>query len=150
MEPPHRPTGRSLGRPGDSCSVDFRVRYAEVDAMGYLHHSRYWVYFEQVRTELLRQHGFRYRDLEAEGVLFVVYTARIKFFAPLRYDDLATVTARVIRMTRTRVDHAYEIHCDGMKTCEAETTLACVGRDGQPILMPESLWSSPGSDCTNR
>ncbi len=134
-------TGRNIGQPGDRCSVDFRVRYAECDAMGYLHHARYWEYFEQARTELLRQHGFRYRDLEAEGVLFVVYQAAIKYILPIRYDDLVTVTVVVDRMTRTRVDHSYQIHRDNEKTCEATSTLACVGRDGKPILMPDSLWS---------
>lgn len=134
-------SGRAIGRPGDSCTVEFRVRYTECDPMGYLHHSRYWEYFEQARTELLRQHGVRYRDLEAQGVLFVVYQASIKYLLPIRYDDLVRVTVVVRRMTRTRVDHTYEIHREGEKTCEASTTLACVGRDGRPILMPDSLWS---------
>ena len=34
-----------------------RVRYAETDRMGLLHHANYLVYFEQCRTELLRQQG---------------------------------------------------------------------------------------------
>jgi len=124
----------------DRCTVEFRVRYAECDAMGYLHHARYWEYFEQVRTELLRKNGIRYRDLEARGVLFVVYKAACKYLAPIRYDDVVVVTATVTRLTRTRVDHAYEIHRQDERTCEASTTLACVGRDGRPIVMPDSLW----------
>lgn len=121
--------------------VEFRVRYAECDAMGYLHHSKYWEYFEHVRTELLRANGFRYRDLEEQGVLFVVYKAACKYILPIRYDDLVNVTATVTRVTRTRVDHAYRVEKDRQWACEATTTLACVGRDGRPILMPETLWS---------
>lgn len=121
--------------------MDIRVRYAECDAMGYLHHARYWEYFEQVRTELLRNHGFRYRDLEREGVLFVVYKAQCHYLAPIRYDDVARVTAVVARITRTRVDHTYAVHVDGVQTTTAATTLACVGREGKPILMPDHLWS---------
>ena len=56
--------GSTFGQTGDRCSVEFRVRYAECDPMGYLHHAKYWEYFEHVRTELLRQNGVRYRDLE--------------------------------------------------------------------------------------
>jgi acyl-CoA thioester hydrolase len=134
-------SGRAIGRPGEWCELDFRVRYAECDPMGYLHHARYWEYFEQVRTELLRRHGFRYRDLEAEGVLFVVHQAAIKYLSPIRYDDVVTVSATVARMTRTRVDHVYEVRREGIKLCEASSTLVCVGRDGKPTLMPESLWS---------
>jgi acyl-CoA thioester hydrolase len=131
---------RTLGQPGTSCTMDIRVRYAECDAMGYLHHAKYWEYFEQVRTELLRRQGFRYRDLEEQGVLFVVYKAECRYLSPIRYDDIARVTAAVSRITRTRVDHTYDIRVENVKTTEASTTLACVGRDGRPILMPDHLW----------
>ena len=134
-------SGSTFAQTGDRCSVEFRVRYAECDPMGYLHHAKYWEYFEHVRTELLRQNGFRYRDLETEDVLFVVYKAACKYLLPIRYDDLITVTAQVARITRTRVDHTYVVEVNDQRACEASTTLACVGRDGQLRLMPEALWS---------
>ena len=133
--------GMTFGQTGDRCSVEFRVRYAECDPMGYLHHAKYWEYFEHVRTELLRQNGVRYRDLETKDVLFVVYKAACKYLLPIRYDDLVTVTAQVARITRTRVDHTYVVELAGQRACEASTTLACVGRDGRPRLMPDALWS---------
>ena len=49
--------------------MTIRVRYPEVDAMGYLHHSRYFQYFEMGRVELLRSLGHAYADLERSGVL---------------------------------------------------------------------------------
>lgn len=122
-------------------ACEFRVRYAECDAMGYLHHARYWEYFEHVRTERLRQSGFRYRDLEAAGTLFVVYKAAIKYLLPIRYDELVVVTCKLDRATRARVDHSYVIERDGVRTTEATSTLACVGRDGRPKPMPEDLWA---------
>lgn len=131
----------SIGREGQSHTCEIRVRYAETDAMGLLHHAKYWEYFEIVRTDLLRANGFRYRDLEAEGVFFVVHKAACKYIQPIRYDDLVAVTATVQRITRTRVDHVYEMTRDGTRLCEASSTLACVGRDGRPILMPDHLWS---------
>jgi acyl-CoA thioester hydrolase len=123
-----------------SCEVQIRVRYAECDAMGVLHHARYFEYFEESRTELLRRNGFRYRDLESQGVFFVVYKLACRYHAPIRYDDVVTVVTRVERVTRTRVDHSYTILRDGLRLCEATSTLACVGRDGRPILMPDNLW----------
>jgi len=131
----------TLGEIGQAHRTEFRVRYAECDAMGYLHHARYWEYFEHARTEQLRANGFRYRDLERDGCLFVVYKAACRFILPIRYDDLVIVTVKVERISRTRVDHSYEIHRDGELTCQASSTLACVGRDGRPRLMPNTLWS---------
>ena len=120
--------------------VEVRVRYAECDAMGYLHHAKYFEYFELARTGLLRHKGHRYRDLEAEGVFFVVARIECRFKRPIRYDDVVVVRTEVTRTTRARVEHRYEILLDGVVCCEASSTIACVGRDGRPILMPEGLW----------
>ena len=131
----------TIGTKGDSHTTSIRVRYAECDAMGYLHHAKYWEYFEEVRTDLLRSNGFLYRDLEKAGTFFVVYKASCKYLTPIRYDDVVEVTVRVERISRTRVDHSYEIRREGELMCQASTTLACVGMDGRPKLMPDALWA---------
>ena len=118
-----------------------RVRYAKCDSLGYLHHSKYFDYLEEARTEALRAQGYRYRDMEAEGVFFVVAKLSCRYLRPIRYDDLVTVHTRIERFTRTRIDHAYKVMRDDALMAEATTTLACVGRDGQPIVMPDKIWS---------
>jgi len=129
--------------PPAAIDIEIRVRYAEVDPMGALHHSRYWVYFEMGRTELLRAGGIAYADLEREGVLFVVARCAAKFLQPARYDDLLVLTTRIVKMGAARIDHAYELKRkrDGLLLATAETTLACVGRDGQLQPIPESIRS---------
>lgn len=127
--------------PAQSCDIEIRVRYAEVDQMGVVHHSRFWVYLEMGRTELLRQAGAAYRDLEAAGVFFVVAKCSAKFLAPARYDDLLTLTTRIVRVGAARIDHAYELKrkSDGLPVLTAETTIACVNRDGQIIPIPDFI-----------
>ena len=126
----------------DQAEVQIRVRYAECDSMGVLYHGRYWEYLELARTELLRINGVRYRDLEADGIFLVVYKCSCHYKAPIRYDDLVTVRARLDRLTRTRIEHAYEIIHKGQVCCRASTTLACVGQDGRPRIMPDVLWNA--------
>lgn len=123
-----------------SCELTIRVRYAESDPMGYLHHSKYFEYFEMGRTELLRQAGFRYRDLEARGFLFVVAKLECRFLSPARYDDELMLTTRIVRMTRARIDHSYTLRRDNVVLCEASSTLACVDRGGKLILIPEEFF----------
>ncbi|HEY3243519.1 MAG TPA: hotdog domain-containing protein, partial [Phycisphaerae bacterium] len=84
------------------------------------------------------------------GVFFVVYKLACRYHAPIRYDDVVTVVTRVERVTRTRVDHSYTILRDGVRLCEASSTLACVGRDGRPILMPEHLWGQIAAETTKK
>lgn len=124
----------------DSFEIQVRVRYVECDSFGLLHHARYFEYFEMARTELLRSRGIRYRDLEAQGVFFVMSHIECRYRAPVRYDDVVTIRTRLVRQTRTRVDHTYEMLVDGRLVTEAASTLACVGRDGRPRLMPEAMW----------
>ncbi len=118
-----------------------RVRYAECDQMGVLHHGNYAAFLEEARTEALRDQGFAYRDLETEGVFFVVAKMSTRYMKPIRYDDLVTVRTVVERFTRTRIDHLYELLVDRELKATATTTLACVGRDGKPMVMPDRIWS---------
>src|SRR5947209_16286020 len=90
-----------------------RVRYAETDRMGLLHHANYLVYFEQARTELLRSQGYSYKDLEDQGYLLVLTKLEIRYRWPARYDDLVTVRTTVVKTTAVRIDHKYEVFCDG-------------------------------------
>lgn len=126
-----------------SCELEIRVRYAECDPMGLLHHSKYFEYFEMGRTELLRAAGFRYRDLEEKGVLFVVAKTACTFKRPARYDDVLKLIVRIVRQTRARIDHEYTLLRDGVLLCEATTTLACVDRTGRPIPIPEEIVAPP-------
>lgn len=132
-----------MPQPVSSCELEIRVRYAECDPMGYMHHSRYFEYFEMGRTELLRAAGVRYRDLEEQGVLFVVARVACTFRRPARYDDLLKLQVRIVRQTRARIDHEYKLLRDGVVLCEATSTLACVDRSGRPIAIPEYVVAPP-------
>jgi len=119
--------------------IEIRVRYAECDPMGFLHHSKYFEYFEMARTELLRRTGVRYRDLEERGYLFVVAKVECRFRRPARYDDLLTLKVTITRLTRARIDHRYELYRDGLLLCEASSVLACVDRDVRVIPIPDDI-----------
>lgn len=119
--------------------ITIRVRYAETDRMGLLHHANYLVYFEQGRTELLRSQGLSYRDLEDQGFLLVLTKLEVRYRRPARYDDLLTLRTTVVRTTMVRIDHKYELLCDGQLLAEGTSTLACVDREGHPQALPDFL-----------
>ena len=127
--------------PLDSFTLEVRVRYAETDRMGVLHHSRMFVLLELARTEMLRRHGMNYRQMEDEGWFLVVSKAACTFKAPAHYDDVLLIDTKVVRMTHTRIDHAYRVtrQSNGDLVAEAETTLACVDREGNIQRIPDSL-----------
>ncbi len=116
--------------------IQVRVRYAETDRMGLLHHANYLVYFEQARTELLRQQGRTYKDMEAEGFFLVLSKVEVKYRSPAHYDDLLTIRTTVTRTSPVRLEHRYEVFRDGKLLAEGSTTLACVNREGKLQAMP--------------
>jgi acyl-CoA thioester hydrolase len=116
-----------------------RVRYAETDRMGLLHHANYLVYFEQARIDLLRQQGLTYRDIEDQGFLLVLTKVEVKYRRPGYFDDLLTIRTTVERTTAVRIDHRYEVLRGPELIAEGATTLACVDREGRPQALPEAL-----------
>jgi acyl-CoA thioester hydrolase len=129
-----------MSEPIASCQVEIRVRYAETDAMGVLHHAQHFVYFEQGRTELLRLNGVRYRDMEERGIFYVVARLECRYRAPARYDDLLTLTTTTERLTPVRVEHGYRLTREDRLLAEGHSTLVSVGRDGRPLALPDDLY----------
>jgi acyl-CoA thioester hydrolase len=89
--------------------TELRVRYAETDAMGIVHHASYLVWFEVGRTEYTRAMGFPYREVDRNGVRLVVVEACGRFHRAARYDDLVVVRTTVREVSRATVTFAYEV-----------------------------------------
>jgi acyl-CoA thioester hydrolase len=119
--------------------IQIRVRYAETDRMGLLHHANYLVYFEQARTELLRQMGRTYKDVEDAGFYLVLVKVEVRYRQPARYDDLLTLRTTVTRTTPVRIEHEYKVLRGNELLAEGSSTLACVDRAGILQAMPEWL-----------
>src|SRR5262245_12998271 len=105
-----------------SGEITVRVRYAETDRMGLLHHANYLVYFEQGRVELLRSNGYSYKDLEDQGYLLVLTKLEVRYHRPARYDELLTLRTSVVRTTMVRIDHRYELFHEGQLLTEGSST----------------------------
>ncbi len=137
----------SQNKDPDHCNIStgkisFRVRYCEVDRMNAVHHSQYAAYFEMGRTELLRDNGYDYRDLEDRGILLVIAKLEIRYKAPAQYDDILELITKIAKIDRVRIDHEYELirPKDNRLIAQAKTTLVHVDRTGKIQPVPEFLY----------
>jgi acyl-CoA thioester hydrolase len=121
--------------------LTLRVRYAETDAMGVVHHSHFLVWFESGRTELMRQAGCPYADMEREGYRMPVVEASCRYVSPARYDDLVTVETRVEDLTRVTARFSYRVEraSDGAVLATGSTRHAATDERGAPRRLPERL-----------
>ena len=73
------------------------VQYYETDRMGIVHHSNYIRWFEEARTDFLRNNGIVYSDLEQSGVMIPVVNVSCRFRTPARYDEWIEITTYEVR-----------------------------------------------------
>lgn len=89
-----------------------RVRYKETDQMGIAHHSNYLVWFEIGRTDLCREAGLAYTEIERRGFVLVVAEAGCRYRKPYRYDDLVIIRTRIEEGTSRSIRFGYELRSE--------------------------------------
>src|SRR5215212_4198776 len=95
--------------PVSSVESRARVRYKDTDQMGIAHHSNYIVWFEIGRTDLCRQAGIPYREIEERGKLLVVVEIRCRYKVPYRYDDEVVIRTSITEAGSRMLRFGYEL-----------------------------------------
>jgi acyl-CoA thioester hydrolase len=98
-----------------SNNLKIRVRYADTDAMKFVYYAKYFEYFEEGRSELLRSIGIPYTEIEKQGILIAVVEAYAKYRRSARYDDLLTVETTLAEMPVARIRLQYRVFSEGEK-----------------------------------
>jgi acyl-CoA thioester hydrolase len=101
-------------------TTDIRIRYADTDQMKFAYYGKFFEYFEQGRSDMLRSIGLPYTRVEEMGLFLPVIEAHASYKKAARYDDLLHVVT-VLRDTpvaRVRLD--YEVYKEGEKDLLAE------------------------------
>ena len=120
------------------CQTTFHVRYAETDAMGFVHHAVYLVWFEAGRSAFIREQGWSYADIEASGFYLVAGKLEARYSKAARYDQQVTVKTWIADYkTRTMT-----FGCEIVDTVSndvlfsATIKLVCLNATGQITRIP--------------
>jgi acyl-CoA thioester hydrolase len=116
-----------------------RVRFAETDAMGVVHHGRYLPYLEAARVEYLRHLGHPYTEWREAGVDAAVLEVFVQYRQALRFDDVVDVHVRLASTTRTTFQMAYLVTRDGDIVATGVTVHGAVTADGRATRLPAWL-----------
>ncbi|MFI5142884.1 MAG: acyl-CoA thioesterase [Thermoanaerobaculales bacterium] len=124
--------------------VRLRVRYAETDQMGVVHHAVYPVWFEVARSAFSHAVGVPYSDWERRGYLLMVAEVACRYRRPAHYDDEVVVWVRVRSVASRRVVFEYQVeNSAGSLLAEGETCHVVVDRaTGRPATLPADLRKS--------
>lgn len=124
----------------DWYETEVRVRYAETDAMGIVHHGNYLTWFEVGRSEFCRSRGFSYKQMEDDGgALLVVAETYIRYKSPAFYDDLLTIRLKIGEMRSRSLTFVYQIYrsSDNTLIAEGETLHLVTDRDRKVRQLPD-------------
>ena len=119
--------------------LNIRVSYRDTDKMGVVYYANYLVFFEMGRTELMRQIGFSYDDMEKQGLYFPVVNAQCNYHAPAHYDELITVETSICEIKNVTVTFAYKITLDGKILVTGTTKHPLVNYAFKPTRIPQNI-----------
>ena len=119
----------------------FRVRYAETDKMGVVYYANYLVWFEVARTTWLRDTGWSYREMEADGYMLPVVEAHCEYRQSARYDDELDIRATGVKLSPVRVRFNYDVVRveDRAVLASGYTVHASLDPTGRPRRLPERV-----------
>jgi acyl-CoA thioester hydrolase len=117
-----------------------RVRFAETDAMGIVHHSRYLPYLEETRVAYLRELGHPYAEMRSEGIDYAVLECFVRYRSPLRFDEQVDVHLSLASASRTSFQMDYLLTVDGGVRATGVTVHGCITTTtGRPTRLPDWL-----------
>ena len=117
-----------------------RVRYAETDQMGVVHHANYAIWFEASRSEFCRKRGIDYGQIERDGMLLPVLELRVRYLQPAHYEDEVEVHTRIIEIRRSLLRIQYEVRLGETKLAEGETLQMLVSKATfKPVRFPREI-----------
>lgn len=118
---------------------DIRVRYAETDMMGVVHHATYPVWFEVGRTDLMHALGVPYRQIEERGYYLMLSGLNVEYRRAARYDDPLVLVTQVAAVRSRTLTFQYTLRRGEELLATGETRHIATDRTYRPARLPEDL-----------
>ena len=115
-----------------------RVYYQDTDQMGVVYYGNYARYYEIGRTEMIREMGFTYKQLEEMKILLPARSLKVNYFKSAFYDDLLTIRTIVEAIPKVKFPIKTEIYNEkGELINSGETVLAFFSAEtNKPVAAP--------------
>ncbi len=120
-----------------------RVRFAETDQMGIVHHSNYAIWFELARVKWLEERNMSYKEWEESGVSLAVSELNVNYRNAAKFDDEINVEVKltVAKSRRSHFEYRLFRTADNALIATGRTTHTPTNPQGQAIRLPEQ-WLS--------
>jgi acyl-CoA thioester hydrolase len=117
----------------------YRVIYGDCDSMAIVYYANYLKFFEIGRTELLREAGLTYRQVEDSGFFLPTTETYLKYIKPALYDDLLRIETTIAFVKKASSRFDYTIYREDDAVVRGYTIHACLDRDDKIVRFPDFL-----------
>lgn len=130
-------------------TVSEKVRFAETDAMGVVHHANYLRWFEMGRVEYLRRAGVFLNDLMSDGILFPITDVSSKYIMSAKFDDDIVIETTMRQFTRVKMIFSYRVirAKDEAVLAIGKTQNVFTNASGQVTRLPLSYYEKLAAYC---
>ena len=90
-------------------TLEFDVKFSEVDPLGIVWHGHYIRYFEDGREAFGKQHGMGYLDFFRHGFVIPVVKLQCDYKRPLKYGDTVLLETEFIPTEAAKVLFRYRL-----------------------------------------
>jgi acyl-CoA thioester hydrolase len=122
-------------------SIEIQVSYADTDMMGVIYHANYIKWLELGRTQLIKDAGFDYLEMERAGYYAPIYNLEITYKKSLKLGDKVFVKTWVDKNQGLKTVYGFEVVNGKDEVCAEGTTTHIVVRkeDFKPIQFKKAF-----------
>ena len=120
--------------------MEIKIYYHHTDSGGVVYYAKYLEFLEEARTELFAKKGISIKELNDQGILFVVSRQEIDYKAPAFYADTLHINTRIDNISKVKIEFGNEVkNQNNQIICTAKTVMACVDGNFKPQVIPQEL-----------
>ena len=129
-----------------SHETSVKVRYAETDQMGVVHHSIYPQYLEIARLNWLDTLGISYKSMEEEGIMLPVFELNLKYHKPVTFDEKIRIETRLREEPNVKIIFDYSLYNEqGNLVTTGYTVLVFMdAKTRKPVRCPKYMLEALG------
>ena len=118
-----------------------KVRYAETDQMGVVHHGNYPQYLEIARIDWLDSLGVSYKSMEEEGIMLPVFELNLKYHKPITFNENLKIETRLRETPNVKIIFDYNIFNEGGEKVTSATSILVFmdSKTRKPIRCPQYI-----------
>lgn len=116
------------------------VQYYETDKMGVVHHSNYIRWMEEARVDFLKQIGYGFDKMEADGIISPVVSVECSYKKSTAFSDVVGIEVMVEEFKGAKLKLAYVMKNEADEiVCEGRSVHGFLNEKGMPIRMQKEF-----------